>query len=226
MSEEFKYDVFLSHSSKDKPTVRELAERLRRDGLRVWLDEWEIQPGDPILLKIEEGLEQSRTLVLAMSANAFASEWVTLERQTAMFRDPTNQQRRFIPLRLDDAEIKDALRQFAYVDWRQRNVAQYAKLLAACRPPASTAEPGGSDDGEAAGVPLSLFTSLNSPLSRLTTEARRLVAVNRRPINSSKIWVTESSLRWCMYPPGFLRWVLCDRLLNTIRISWKCPDFL
>ena len=97
----FKYDIFLSHSSKDKPAVRELAERLRRDGLRVWFDEWEIRPGDPILLKIEEGLEQSRTLVLAMSRNAFASEWVTLERHTAMFRDPTNQRRRFIPVRLD-----------------------------------------------------------------------------------------------------------------------------
>ncbi len=120
MAEQFKYDVFISHSSKDKPAVRELAERLRRDGLRVWpmgLDEWEIRPGDPILLKIEEGLEQSRTLVLAMSANAFASEWVTLERHTAMFRDPTNQRRRFIPVRLDAAEVKDTLPQFAYVDW-------------------------------------------------------------------------------------------------------------
>jgi tetratricopeptide (TPR) repeat protein len=141
MDEQFKYDVFISHSSKDKPAVRELAERLRRDGLRVWLDEWEIQPGDPILLKIEEGLEQSRTLVLAMSANAFASEWVTLERHTAMFRDPTNQRRRFIPLRLDDAEIKDALKQFAYVDWRQKSDEQYAKLLARCQSAADVSRP-------------------------------------------------------------------------------------
>jgi hypothetical protein len=129
MSEQFNYDVFISHSSKDKPVVRELAERLRKDGLRVWLDDWEIRPGDMIGLKIEEGLEQSRTLVLAMSANAFASEWVTLERHTAMFRDPTNQQRRFIPLRLDDAEIKDTLKQFAYVDWRQMANEEYARLL-------------------------------------------------------------------------------------------------
>ena len=38
MSEQFKYDVFISHSAQDKPTVRELAERLRQDGLRVWFD--------------------------------------------------------------------------------------------------------------------------------------------------------------------------------------------
>jgi hypothetical protein len=114
MSEPFKYDVFISHShsSKDKPAARELAERLR-----VWFDEWEIRPGAPILLKIEEGLEQSRTLVLVMSANAFASEWAPLERHTAMFREPTNQPRRLIHVRLDGAEVKGRLWQFAYGDW-------------------------------------------------------------------------------------------------------------
>jgi hypothetical protein len=61
MTETLNYDVFISHSAKDKPVARELAERLKRDGLRVWFDEWEIQPGDLISLKIEQGLEQSRT---------------------------------------------------------------------------------------------------------------------------------------------------------------------
>ena len=79
MSEAFVYDVFLSHSAKDKPAVRQLAERLKADGLRVWFDEWEIRPGDMIGLKINRGLEQSRTLVLVMSANATESEWVTFE---------------------------------------------------------------------------------------------------------------------------------------------------
>ena len=36
----FPYDVFLSHSSKDKAVVRALAEQLRQDGLKVWFDEW------------------------------------------------------------------------------------------------------------------------------------------------------------------------------------------
>jgi small GTP-binding protein len=126
----FNYDVFLSHSSKDKPIVRELAERLRADGLRVWFDEWIIQPGDMIGLKVEQGLEQSRVLILVMSANAFASDWVMLERHTVLFRDPTNKERRFIPLRLDDSEINDTLKQFAYIDWRQKSQEQYDRLVA------------------------------------------------------------------------------------------------
>ena len=75
MNDEFPYDVFLSHSSKDKAVVRPVAERLRADGLTVWFDEWVLKPGDNIPAKIDEGLEHSRVLVLCMSANAFGSDW-------------------------------------------------------------------------------------------------------------------------------------------------------
>src|SRR5260370_35439741 len=107
MADSFRYDVFISHSLKDKGVVIDLAQRLKRDGLRVWTRD-------------EQGLEQSRVLVLAMSANAFASEWATLERHTVMFRDPTNAQRRFVPLRLDDADVKDTRGQYVVVVWRRR----------------------------------------------------------------------------------------------------------
>ena len=133
MSEPFAYDVFLSHSSKDKPAVRALAERLRADGLRVWLDEWAILPGDNIPLAIEDGIQRSRILILFMSANAFGSDWVHLERHAVLFRDPANRNRRFIPLRLDDAKIPDLIAQFAYLDWSHPDDEVYRKLLAVCR---------------------------------------------------------------------------------------------
>jgi len=118
MSSDFQFDVFLSHSAKDKAGVRPLAERLRADGLKVWFDEWVLQSGDSIPAKIEEGLEHSRVLVLCMSAQAFGSDWAQLEAGTFRFRDPLNRERRFIPLRLDDAPIKGSLAQFLCVNWR------------------------------------------------------------------------------------------------------------
>lgn len=134
MADEFKYDVFLSHSSKDLDVVRDVAERLRADGLRVWFDEWEIRAGDSIPAKIEEGLEHSRVLVLCMSANAFGSDWAQLESGTFRFRDPLNKERRFIPLRLDEAPIKGSLAQFLYINWLPTDREQsYPKLLDACR---------------------------------------------------------------------------------------------
>lgn len=136
MPDEFSHDVFLSHSAKDKKIVREIAQRLKKDGVKVWFDEWEIKPGDSIPAKIEEGLERSRVLVLCMSANAFGSDWAQLESGTFRFRDPLNKERRFLPLRLDDAPIKGSLAQFLYIDWRtEEREQEYAKLFEACHPP-------------------------------------------------------------------------------------------
>jgi hypothetical protein len=134
MATAFAFDVFLGHSSKDKATVRQLALRLRADGLRVWLDEWNIAPGELIATAIEKGLRESRTLVLVMSANSLSAEWPTLETQVVLFQNPTNSQRRFVPVRIDDAEIRDILKPFSYVDWRQRSEDEYSRLLDACRP--------------------------------------------------------------------------------------------
>src|SRR5437667_4410462 len=134
MPDEFTHDVFLSYSSKDKAVVRAVAERLRADGMRVWFDECEIKAGDSIPAKIEEGLEHSRVLVLCMSANAFGSDWAQLESGTFRFRDPLNKERRFIPLRLDEAPIKGSLAQFLYIKWpAEEREQEYPKLLEACR---------------------------------------------------------------------------------------------
>ena len=97
MPDEFPYDVFLSHSAKDKAVVRPLAERLRADGVKVWFDERvlakdemrrmkaesELHPSSFILHPlVVEGLERSRVLVLCMSANAFGSDSAQLESGT------------------------------------------------------------------------------------------------------------------------------------------------
>lgn len=133
MDEGFRYDVFLSHSSKDAAVVRPLAEQLRAEGLRVWLDEWVLRPGDHVLATIEDGLEHSRVLVLCMSANASASDWTQFEAGAFRFRDPLNRARRFVPVRLDDAPISGSLAQFLYVDFRSGRGAALQDLLAAIR---------------------------------------------------------------------------------------------
>ena len=129
-SPDFQFDVFLSHNQADKPRVRRLAERLRAAGLRVWFDEWIIQPGDDIYLAIERGLEASRTLVLCLSPAALGSDWVGLERSTVLFRDPANAGRRFIPLLLADCNLPDTLRRYKYVDCREEAEEAFSELLA------------------------------------------------------------------------------------------------
>ena len=52
--------VFISHSSKDKPAVEALATALRARGIDVWLDKWEIGPGDDIVASINAGPRRGR----------------------------------------------------------------------------------------------------------------------------------------------------------------------
>ena len=67
-----------------------------------------------------------------MSAHAFGSDWAQLESGTFRFRDPLNKERRFIPLRLDDAPIKGSLAQFLYINWRAEDRGQKQSAAGNC----------------------------------------------------------------------------------------------
>ena len=138
MNKPFDWDVFLSHSSIDKPRVARLAERLTATGLRVWFDRPNIDNGEDIVTAVEQGLERSRVLVLCMTKAAFESEWVRLERNTVTFRDPGNHDRRFLPLKLDDCQIPATLRRLKYIDWQAESDSAWQQLLAALQPGAAT----------------------------------------------------------------------------------------
>jgi hypothetical protein len=135
MSKKFEYDVFLSYNSEDTTRVRRLAERLRAAGVRVWFDKWVIKAGHDIYLAIERGLETSRTLILCMSPAVFAAEWVDLERNTVLFRDPSNTNRHFIPLLFTQCKPPDSVRRYKYVDFRQEGDLAFEELLEVCLPP-------------------------------------------------------------------------------------------
>jgi hypothetical protein len=55
------FDVFLSHNSKDKPIVREIAAALRAEFLHPWLDEEELIPGRFWQQPLEKVIETCRT---------------------------------------------------------------------------------------------------------------------------------------------------------------------
>jgi small GTP-binding protein len=131
----FAFDVFLSHSAKDKGIVRELAIRLANDGLKVWFEESQINEHEDTAESIREGLQRSRVLVLCISANALGSDWAELENYTFRFRDPLNKELRFIPLRLDDVPIKESIAHIPHFNWLRHSDREYSKLLEACSRP-------------------------------------------------------------------------------------------
>jgi len=83
MTEEFKFDVFLSHNSKDKPAVRKLRDALCSHGLRVWLDKDELRPGIPWQKLLEAGIKNSKS-VAVLVGNDGLGPWEDEEMQAAL----------------------------------------------------------------------------------------------------------------------------------------------
>ncbi|MEO8326002.1 MAG: TIR domain-containing protein, partial [Nitrospirota bacterium] len=110
--------VFISHSSKDKPAVLLLAEALRQNGIDVWLDKWEIGPGDDIVTKINEGLEKATAGLIVFSPHSQASRWVEAEISYLTYAR-IQEGKLLIPIKVeDDAWIPPLLRPLA---WRKVN---------------------------------------------------------------------------------------------------------
>ena len=56
--------VFLCHASTDKPAVRELYLRLKKDGVDAWLDKEKLLPGQDWELEIRKAVIDNRSKCL------------------------------------------------------------------------------------------------------------------------------------------------------------------
>ena len=65
------FDVFLSHNSHDKPAVIALARKLKAHGLKVWLDAWELRPGQPWQEALEQIIETTQTAAVLVGNDGF-----------------------------------------------------------------------------------------------------------------------------------------------------------
>ena len=114
------FDVFLSHNSKDKPTVRQLAQALQARGLRVWLDEEQLVPGRPWQEALEQIIQTIHTAAVLVGKDGLGP-WEIPEMR-ACLSEFVNRQLPVIPVLLPDAPVKPELplflRAFTWVDLR------------------------------------------------------------------------------------------------------------
>lgn len=122
---DFEYDVFLSHNSKDKPNVERLAERLEDEaGITVFLDKWNLVPGDPWQEELERALECSRAVAVFLGPSGISS-WHNEEMRSAIDRRTHNKEHRVIPVLLPDTELPEKhqiplfLGRLTWVDFRK-----------------------------------------------------------------------------------------------------------
>jgi hypothetical protein len=77
------FDVFLSHNNRDKTAVRQLRDHLAARGLAVWFDEDELRPGIPWQQLLEDGIRDSRSVVVVVGSDG-VGPWEDEEMRAAL----------------------------------------------------------------------------------------------------------------------------------------------
>ena len=128
---EQKFDVFLCHNSEDKSAVIEIAEQLRRRGLKPWLDVWELQPGAIWQYALEQQIE-SIGAVAVFAGQKGMGPWQS-EEIYAFLQEFIRRKCPVIPVMLSETKTQPRLPIFLrnrhWVDFRLQEPDPFSQLI-------------------------------------------------------------------------------------------------
>jgi TIR domain len=98
------HDVFISHSTNNRPVANAVCAALEREGIRCWIAPRDVMPGRSYSGEITRAIQQSRAFVLIFSEHSNNSEQVLREVQLA-----ANSRLHIIQFRIDAVAPSDDL---------------------------------------------------------------------------------------------------------------------
>lgn len=108
--------VFISYRSTDHAAAERLAIDLRGHGHQVWLDTWELHPGDSVVAKMDDGLTAAQYLVLCYPTDSTRGAWQSREWMSALHRQISGNGVKLLPVRLGGGEAPAILADIKHVD--------------------------------------------------------------------------------------------------------------
>src|SRR5882724_9619557 len=91
------HEVFISHSSLDKPVADAVCAALENTGIGCWIAPRDVQPGRSFAGEITRAIQRSKVMVLIFSAHSNTSEQILREVQLA-----ANSHLPIVPFRIED----------------------------------------------------------------------------------------------------------------------------
>lgn len=98
------HSCFISYSHQDEQFAKRLHSRMRSEGLRVWFAPEEMKGGEKLHDQIFSAIQVHDKLLLILSEESMASEWVATEIRRARREEREQNRRKLFPIRLVDFE--------------------------------------------------------------------------------------------------------------------------
>ncbi len=120
--------IYLIHASEDKERfVLKFAEKLRENGIDVWLDKWEMKVGDKLIDKMfDEGIKNAAAFLIVLSNNSVLKKWVKEELDAALVKR-INEGSKILPIIIEECEIPEALKATLWI--KVKNINSYEDEL-------------------------------------------------------------------------------------------------
>ena len=114
-----KHDIFLSYSRKDEVIAKRLSIGLQARGVRLFLDQKDIQPGTIFETNIFSDLRASKSYGIVLTEHSLRSQWVTREYEYA--RDLHSQgEIKIVPLLFETVDLPAGLSLHSVIDFRDQ----------------------------------------------------------------------------------------------------------
>jgi len=112
------YHVFVSYRSSDRAWAMSLVARLEGVGLRVFIDQQELEVGQSLAKQLQSALTRSRAAVVLVSRGWIDSPWCQQESDVLLDRALKDRNFPLVPLRLDDSQMPALLNSQLWIDFK------------------------------------------------------------------------------------------------------------
>lgn len=121
--------VFISYSQKDSLFAERLTNRLFEEGIEIWYDKIDINPGENWQERINDGINKASILLFIISNDSLKSTWTTYEARNFISKG-----KKIIPLLIGDVNtetIPHFLSKLQYIDFKGTFNTAFDKLIKA-----------------------------------------------------------------------------------------------
>ena len=127
--------IFLSHSSRDKPLLREVMQYIPPH-VRAWLDDNDLRIGEDLYVSIRKAIDiETDFMIIFISPESVRSKWVRLELEWALKRECEIGRVFILPIVMDEQswrELPESVqrkRHLSCTDFSEHGVRQFADRL-------------------------------------------------------------------------------------------------